>query len=167
MKVIDVLNIELKDDSTKYGGISFQSETLREFLQEVNMNFDVSLEVVNNVLEDNGILPINDDNYLIDIEPKSPNATYADLERKMINNHGYEFKYFLDSYDVEIFNEKHDTSFYIVLKPLKDSGVNEVEAYDLKDYPLTKLLIEIDDNAYESPSLNSIYDEIIFNCMEG
>ena len=55
------LDIELEDDGTPYGGVSFAGETLRDFLDEVtdeDEEYPSSLKEVNKILKDCGIKPI-------------------------------------------------------------------------------------------------------------
>lgn len=52
------LDIELKDDETDFGGISFIGETLRNFLDEVDLPYTSSLKDVNQALIECGIKQI-------------------------------------------------------------------------------------------------------------
>lgn len=54
------LTTVLEDDNTPQGGISYQGETLEEFLTEVGINYkDITLTEVNQLLQENGIKPVN------------------------------------------------------------------------------------------------------------
>ena len=52
-------NIYLEDDATETGGISFIGETLDNFLDEIEMPYDTSLEEINKALSECGIKPIH------------------------------------------------------------------------------------------------------------
>lgn len=57
----DFLNYELKDDDTEYGGISFEGETLQDFLDEVDidrLNENTAMRYINAALKECGIEPI-------------------------------------------------------------------------------------------------------------
>ena len=57
-EVANHFHTELEDDNTKQGGISFQGETLIDFLMETCTNMRIqmiSLENVNRMLKRNGI----------------------------------------------------------------------------------------------------------------
>lgn len=53
----DYLDIELEDDETSHGGISFIGETVCDFLSECDVQIN-SLEELNKLLKENGIKPI-------------------------------------------------------------------------------------------------------------
>ncbi|MBE7352708.1 MULTISPECIES: hypothetical protein [Staphylococcus] len=55
--------IVLIDDETSTGGISFNNETLDDFIQELSENEKSQLSSINNELIDCGIKPINSINY--------------------------------------------------------------------------------------------------------
>lgn len=55
----ELLDIELQDDTTAYGGISFVGETLRDFLDSVGLSHDLSIEDINLALKSCGIKEIN------------------------------------------------------------------------------------------------------------
>lgn len=62
MKLKDIenwKNIELFDDETEYGGISYDGETLDNFVGECDISRDISIEELNKELKDCGIKPIN------------------------------------------------------------------------------------------------------------
>ena len=48
----------LVDDATTYGGLDHAGETLREFLESVDLPFDTPLEKINEALVECGIEPI-------------------------------------------------------------------------------------------------------------
>ena len=52
------LEQELFDDATSHGGIDHAGETLREFLESVDLPFDTPLEKINEALVECGIEPI-------------------------------------------------------------------------------------------------------------
>lgn len=58
----DFLDYELKDDTTEFGGTSFQGETLRDFMESESIPFDTPMRVVNTYLEECGIQPIDEGN---------------------------------------------------------------------------------------------------------
>lgn len=54
------LTTVLEDDNTPQGGTSYQGETLEEFLTEAGINSkDITLTEVNQLLQENGIKPVN------------------------------------------------------------------------------------------------------------
>lgn len=55
MEVLELLDVELEDDESPYGGISFMGETLRDFMLGLNIPFNISLEDLNRELQDCGI----------------------------------------------------------------------------------------------------------------
>lgn len=55
-----ILDIELQDDETSTGGISFDGETVRDFVLTVNHGFE-NLEDLNKVLRECGIKEIGED----------------------------------------------------------------------------------------------------------
>lgn len=55
-----MLDIVLVDDDTETGGTSFCGETLKDFLDEVGMNYDTPLPVINKALRECGIEPIKE-----------------------------------------------------------------------------------------------------------
>ena len=50
-------NVPLFDDSTEFGGKSHADEMLDEFMEEVGLPFETSLERVNEELKECGLLP--------------------------------------------------------------------------------------------------------------
>lgn len=54
----DYLDYILKDDETPYGGTSFNGETLRDFLDSVEIEYATSMEEINKALVECGIKPI-------------------------------------------------------------------------------------------------------------
>lgn len=59
-QVKDLLNYLLEDDETATGGVAFAGETLKDFLEEADLNEDATLEEVNKALVECGIKPIPD-----------------------------------------------------------------------------------------------------------
>src|SRR5699024_8475762 len=57
-KLNNVLNTVLEDDNTANGGVSFKGETLRNFLDETGIDYNASMEEINNALVECGIKPI-------------------------------------------------------------------------------------------------------------
>ena len=51
-------NYKLEDDGTDNGGTSFAGETLKDFLDEVELSYDLTVREVNLILVENGIKPI-------------------------------------------------------------------------------------------------------------
>ena len=71
MKVAkDFLNVELKDDCKSEGGVSYQGETLQNFLDECNIPYNTPIDVVDAYLIANGIMPIGGRSYVQQIEDK-------------------------------------------------------------------------------------------------
>ena len=58
VEVLELLDVELEDDETVEGGISFMGETLRDFMFELNIPYNISLEDLNKELKDCGIKPL-------------------------------------------------------------------------------------------------------------
>lgn len=58
MKAKEFLDYELQDDNTEFGGISYVGETLKDFIADVELNENDSIEYVNSVLRECGIKPI-------------------------------------------------------------------------------------------------------------
>lgn len=52
------LDTQLRDDDTATGGVSYAGQTLREFLDEVELPYDTPLPQINQVLKENGIKEI-------------------------------------------------------------------------------------------------------------
>ena len=57
-KLKKLLNTKLEDDTTPYGGVSFSGETLKDFLDEAEINYSTSLEEINKALNECGIKQI-------------------------------------------------------------------------------------------------------------
>lgn len=62
MEVLELLDVELEDDESLYGGVSFAGETLRDFMLGLNIPFNISLEDLNRELQDCGIKPLKTNN---------------------------------------------------------------------------------------------------------
>jgi hypothetical protein len=60
MEIEKYLNYELEDDNTKFGGISFVGETLQNFLDECEIDYNISFKKLNKILKSNGIKPIKE-----------------------------------------------------------------------------------------------------------
>ena len=58
MEVLELLDVELEDDESLYGGVSFMGETLRDFMHSCNIPYNISLEDLNKELKDCGIKPL-------------------------------------------------------------------------------------------------------------
>src|SRR5699024_10047129 len=56
-KLNNVLNTVLEDDNTTNGGVSFKGETLKNFLDETGIDYNASMEEINNALVECGIKP--------------------------------------------------------------------------------------------------------------
>ena len=54
----DYLDVVLKDDKTETGGTSFMGETLKDFLDELEIDYNTPIGDVNKTLVDCGIQPI-------------------------------------------------------------------------------------------------------------
>jgi hypothetical protein len=52
--------IELRDDDTETGGVSFRGETLADFIEETDLGYGRSLDEVNKALKECGIMPITE-----------------------------------------------------------------------------------------------------------
>ena len=55
----DYLDYILKDDETLNGGTSFNGETLRDFLDSVEIEYATPMEEINKALVECGIKPIS------------------------------------------------------------------------------------------------------------
>ena len=55
MEIKDLLDYELKDDNTEFGGISYIGETLGDFISEVEVS---NIDDINKILKECGIEPI-------------------------------------------------------------------------------------------------------------
>lgn len=61
---MSIFEIILKDDATLTGGKAHSTETLLEFLESINMRYEVkNLEEINTLLIHNGLLPLYIENY--------------------------------------------------------------------------------------------------------
>lgn len=58
MRIKYVLNMELHDDNTDFGGVSFLGETVEDFIAETGFTKWDSVEELNKVLIQCGIKPI-------------------------------------------------------------------------------------------------------------
>lgn len=63
-------DIELFDDDTDYGGISYEGETLENFVDECDIADTISIRDLNNELIDNGIQPLYINEKHLDIDSK-------------------------------------------------------------------------------------------------
>lgn len=54
-----ILNTELKDDESLYGGISFIGETVNDFLEDLGLDKNISLVELNGYLNECGIKSVN------------------------------------------------------------------------------------------------------------
>ena len=54
----DLLNIVLQDDSSCNGGVAFNGETLKDFLDEMGLSYNTPLRKVNRALKECGIKKI-------------------------------------------------------------------------------------------------------------
>ena len=54
-------NIELFDDETEFGGISYMGETLDNFVGECDISTNITIKELNEKLKDCGIKPIGDE----------------------------------------------------------------------------------------------------------
>lgn len=57
-RAVGYLDVVLKDDRTPTGGLSHIGETLREFLDSINVSYRTPMKDVNDYLVANGIEPI-------------------------------------------------------------------------------------------------------------
>ena len=57
-RIKDVLSVELKDDSTPYGGKAFSNETVADFITESELTPSDSIEALNQELKLCGIKPV-------------------------------------------------------------------------------------------------------------
>lgn len=53
--VLPYLDMVLEDDDTPYGGVAFEGETLRDFMQEERLPYNIKLDILNDLLQINGI----------------------------------------------------------------------------------------------------------------
>lgn len=58
MKISNYLDVVLEDDGTAFGGVSFQGETVRDFINEVDLSENESLRKLNKALKETGIKKI-------------------------------------------------------------------------------------------------------------
>lgn len=61
MRVLELLDVELEDDDSQYGGVSYKGETLRHFMHESNIPYNIKLEELNKILFENGIKQLSDE----------------------------------------------------------------------------------------------------------
>lgn len=54
-KIEKYLDVVLEDDNTPNGGVSYQGQTLREFLDEIGVGQHISVPKANKILVENGI----------------------------------------------------------------------------------------------------------------
>lgn len=59
----EYFNVILEDDDTPTGGVSFQGETVHDFLMECDLDPNISLEEFNKILVGCGIRPIERGEY--------------------------------------------------------------------------------------------------------
>lgn len=59
-KIKDYLNYELEDDDTETGGVSFNGETVEDFIADTDMSSEDDLDKLNKALVSCGIKPINE-----------------------------------------------------------------------------------------------------------
>ena len=52
------LNVKLEDDNTPFRGISFEGQTLQDFLEEIGAERETNMDKVNEMLKTCGISPI-------------------------------------------------------------------------------------------------------------
>lgn len=52
------LNVKLEDDNTPFEGISFEGQTLQDFLEEIGAERETNMDKVNEMLKTCGISPI-------------------------------------------------------------------------------------------------------------
>ena len=62
MEVLELLDVKLEDDERGEGGVSFDGETLRDFMLGLDIPFNISLEDLNKELQDCGIKPLKTKN---------------------------------------------------------------------------------------------------------
>ena len=53
MEIEKFLNYELEDDQSEFGGISFVGETLQDFIDECEIDINISLKELNKILKEN------------------------------------------------------------------------------------------------------------------
>lgn len=58
LKVKDVLDVELQDDDTETGGVSFTGEKVKDIVDEFELDIEAPIDELNDVLREIGIKPI-------------------------------------------------------------------------------------------------------------
>lgn len=78
---INKLNLKLIDDDAETGGVSFQGETLLDFLQGYERSIDSYTDKeVNEALIECGILPLHDESYI-----QQRNSSYGNVRVRRNN----------------------------------------------------------------------------------
>ena len=78
----DFLYYKLKDGDQLYGGIAFEGEILKDFLEDAGIPEDTSMRRVNAALKECGIKPIM---YKADTACQSTSINIVDMTQGMIN----------------------------------------------------------------------------------
>lgn len=55
MEVLELLDVVLEDDGSPYGGVSFDGETLRDFINELGLPYNIDFDELNKRLKECGI----------------------------------------------------------------------------------------------------------------
>lgn len=59
MKIKDILNIELEDDKQDFGGVAFAGETVKDFIEDIELDENMELNDFNKILYNCGVKEIN------------------------------------------------------------------------------------------------------------
>lgn len=100
-KIKDILDVILLDDESSEGGISFAGETVKDFIEEVEIDENETVSVLNDALKDCGIKPIEIIYHKKEMGWKVENV--LDDSVWYIGEYGWQGVYYKDS---EAFNEK-------------------------------------------------------------
>lgn len=55
MEVLELLDVVLEDDDSEIGGVSFDGETLRDFMNELELPYNIDFDELNKRLKECGI----------------------------------------------------------------------------------------------------------------
>lgn len=80
-KIRDYLNYELEDDDTEVGGVSFNGETVEDFIGDTDLKPDDDLDTLNKALVSCGIRPVNE----ACADPNYRGDDYWDLSDEYVN----------------------------------------------------------------------------------
>ncbi|MBO7615027.1 MAG: hypothetical protein J6T15_04965 [Bacilli bacterium] len=147
-KVKDYLNYELQDDDTETGGVSFNGETVEDFIKDADIKDDDDLDKLNKALVSCGIKPITEG-----YEGNYRGDDYWDLSDSYTNGNITEEELaqsLLDMYDsrieaVKAFKEITDNKAFPRKEKSTGSDIKEITDEEMGSY------IEAWDNGDELP----------------